>query len=96
MTDEKERWLQRVSYTAAEPSSWLGHARTLRQAAEDLWTAGNTHNRNPGSELESTLLFSWQSPDYVREETGSSTREVCFMLFGFALENLTKAIISLP
>ena len=93
MTDKKEQWLQRVRYTAAEPSSWLDHARTLRQAAEDLWIAGNTHDRNPGSELESTLLFSWHSPDYVREDTGGSTSEVCFMLFGFALENLTKAII---
>ena len=93
MTDNYEHWLQRARYTAAEPTSWLGQARTLRQAAEDLWTAGNTHDRNPRSELGSTVISNWQSPEYIHEDTGGSTRDVCFMLFGFALENLTKAII---
>ena len=93
MTDNNELWLQRVRYTAAEPTSWLNHARTLRQAAEDLWVAGNYHDCNPGTELGSTVLTSWQSPEYLHEDTGGSTGDVCFMLFGFALENLTKAII---
>ena len=93
MTDNNESWLQGVRFTAAEPTSWLRHARTLRQAAEDIWIAGNTHDRNPGSELESTVVSSWESSEYVHEDTGGSTRDVCFMLFGFALENLTKAII---
>ena len=93
MTDNNESWLQGVRITAAEPTSWLRHARTLRQAAEDIWIAGNTHDRNPGSELESTVVSSWESSEYVHEETGGSTCDICFMLFGFALENLTKAII---
>jgi len=48
MTNNNEHWLQRVRYTAAEPTSWLSLARTLRQAAEDLWLSGNEHSRNPG------------------------------------------------
>jgi hypothetical protein len=79
--------------TMTAPSLWLLHARTLRQAAEDLWIAGNAHDRAPGSELGSTVLAHWTSPDFVRPEIGGSTRDVCFMLFGFALENLTKGII---
>jgi hypothetical protein len=93
MTDNNEAWLQQVRYTAAEPTSWLGHARTLRQAAEDLWNSGNAHSREPGSELGVTVLVNWTSPDFMRPDTGGSTREVCFMVFGFALENLVKGII---
>ncbi len=93
MTQENDAWLQRVRYTASEPTSWLQHARTLRQAAEDLWTAGNAHDREPGSELGATVLAKWTSPGFVRPETGGSTSEVCFMVFGFALENLAKGII---
>jgi len=93
MTTPAESWLQRVRYTAAEPTSWLSHARTLRQAAEDLWTAGNSHARNPGSELGATVLVSWKSPGFVPPETGGGTRDVCFLLFGFALENLAKGVI---
>ena len=93
MTNNNEEWLQRVRYTAAEPTSWLSHARTLRQAAEDLWLSGNVHARNPGSELGATVLAKWTSPDFVPPETGGSTRDICFMVFGFALENLAKGII---
>jgi hypothetical protein len=93
MTGHDDPWLQRVRYAAAEPTSWLQHARALRQAAEDLWTAGNAHDRTPGSELGATVLVKWTSPDFAPPETGGSTREVCFMLFGFALENLAKGII---
>src|SRR5881409_2792312 len=93
MTSNNEHWLQRVRYTAAEPTSWLSHARTLRQAAEDLWRSGNAHSRNPGSELGATVLANWTSSGFVPPETGGSTCEVCFMVFGFALENLAKGII---
>jgi hypothetical protein len=93
MTTDAEAWLQRVRYTAAEPTAWLSHARTLRQAAEDLWIAGNAHVRNPGSELGATVLVNWKSPEFDPPETGGSTCDVCFLLFGFALENLTKGII---
>ena len=93
MSSERDSWLQRVRFTAAEPTSWLNHARTLRQAAEDLWNAGNLHARMPGSELGSTVLVSWSAPDSEHPETGGSTRDVCFMLFGFALENLAKGIL---
>ena len=93
MQSNHEPWLQRVRYTAAEPTSWLGHARTLRQAAEDLWVAGNAHSRNPGSELGATVLTKWTSPDFVPPDTGGSTCAVCFMVLGFALENLAKGII---
>ncbi len=89
----REDWLQRVRFTAAQPASWLRHARTLRQAAHDLWASGNEHERNPGSELGTTVLVHWSSPDSIPIETGGSTRDVCFMLFGFALENLAKGII---
>ena len=91
MTNKHEHWLQRVRYTAAEPTSWLSHARTLRQAAEDLWLSGNAHSRNPGSELGATVLANWTSPDFVPTETGGSTCDVCLMVFGFALENLARA-----
>ncbi len=93
MTSHTETWLQEVRYTAAEPTSWLSHARTLRQAAEDLWRSGNAHSRNPGSELGTTVLVSWSSPGFVPPETGGSTCDVCFMVFGFSLENLAKGII---
>ena len=93
MTKRNEHWLQRVRYTAAEPTSWLSHARTLRQAAENLWLSGNAHSRNPGSELGATLLTKWISPDFAPPETGGSTRDICFMVFGFALENLAKGVI---
>lgn len=92
-SNQHDQWLQRVRHTAADPSPWLHHARTLRQAAEDLWIAGNAHDRAPGSELGSTVLFNWSDPDWTAPETGGSTRDVCFMLFGFALENLAKGII---
>ena len=85
MTSNDESWLQRVRYTAAEPTSWLAHARTLRQAAEDLWIAGNAHARNPGSELGATVLTSWTSPGIVPPDTGGTTCEVCFMVFGLPL-----------
>ena len=93
MTTSTEQWLQRVRFTAAEPTSWLLHARTLRQAAEDLWLSGNAHDRNPGSELGATVISQWTDPAFVRPETGGSTCDVCFMVFGFALENLAKGII---
>ena len=93
MTNNNEHWLQRVRYTPAEPTSWLSHATTLRQAAEDLWVSGNAHSRNPGSELGATVLAKWTNPDFVPPETGGSTCDVCFMVFGFALENLAKGII---
>jgi hypothetical protein len=93
MAGHDDPWLQRVRYAAAEPTSWHHHARTLRQAAEDLWTAGNAHDRAPGSELGATVLAQWTSPEFTCPETGGSTRDVCFMLFGFALENLAKGII---
>jgi hypothetical protein len=93
MTSNNERWLQRVSYTAAEPTAWLQHALTLRQAAEDLWRSGNMHSQNPGSELGTTILAKWTSPGFVPPETGGSTCDVCFMVLGFALENLAKGII---
>jgi hypothetical protein len=93
MTSDSDAWLQRVRYTAAEPTSWLLHAQTLRQAAEDLWTAGNAHDHAPGSERGATVLASWISPGFVRPETGGSTFQVCVMVFGFALENLAKGII---
>src|SRR5262249_19420778 len=82
-----------VRYTAAEPTQWLNSARTLRQAAHDLWEAGNAHAKNPGSELGTLAVNSWTAPGYVAPEMGGSTRDVCFMLFGFALENLVKGII---
>ncbi len=89
-----EWWLQRVRYTAAEPTAWLHHAWILRQAAEDLWITGNAHQRSPGSELGVTVLAQYRAPDAPPiPETGGSTRDVCFMLFGFALENLAKGII---
>jgi len=69
------------------------HAGTLRQAAEDLWTAGNAHDRAPGSELSATLLAEWARPGFTPPLTGGSTRDVCFMLLGFALENLAKGIL---
>ena len=93
MASNNETWLQRVRYSAAEPTSWLAHARTLRQAAEDLWVAGNAHSRNPGSELGATVLTNWTSPDFVPPDTGGSTCDVCFMVLGFALENLAKGVI---
>ena len=92
-THSNENWLQRVRHTAAEPTAWLSHARTLRQAAEDLWISGNAHARNPGTELGSTVLAQWSAPGFVPPETGGSTGDVCFMVFGFALENLAKGII---
>ena len=82
-----------MRYTAAEPTSWLSHAGTLRQAAEDLWIAGNAHARNPGSELGATVLVDCKSPGFVAPETGGSTCDVCLLLFGFALENLAKGVI---
>lgn len=93
MTNNNENWLQKVRYTAAEPTSWLLLAQTLRQASEDLWKSGNIHSRNPGSELGSTVISKWTSLGYVPPETGGSTCAVCFMVFGFALENLAKGII---
>ena len=93
MTSENEPWLQRVRNAAAEPTSWLMSAHTLRQAAEDLWDVGNAHDREPGSELGAEVLTSWISPGYVRPLMGGSTSGVCFMVFGFALENLAKGII---
>jgi hypothetical protein len=93
MAKQDENWLQRIRLTAADPTLWLKHARTLRQAAEDLWISGNEHDRNPGSELGATLLYAAKNPDFTPPETGGTTREVCFMLFGFALENLAKGII---
>ena len=93
MTSIDHPSLQRVRYAAAEPTSWLTHARTLRQAAEDLWTAGNAHDRSPGSELGAAVLVKWASPDFTPPLMGGSTCDVCFMLFGFALENLAKGII---
>lgn len=93
MTGNGESWLQRVRYTAAEPTSWLTHAQTPRQAAEDLWITGNAHSREPGSELGTTVLAYWTSPGFVPPDMGGSTCEVCFMVFGFALENLAKGII---
>lgn len=94
MINSPEPWLQRVRYTAAEPTAWLNHARTLRQAAEDLWLAGNAHQRSPGSELGATVLVQWRAPGALPPpEMGGSTCDVCFMLFGFALENLAKGII---
>ena len=93
MARSNDSWLQRVRYTAAQPTSWLWHARALRQAAEDLWAAGNAHDRAPGSEIGTTVLVQWTSPDFARPDTGGSTSEVCFMLFGFSLENLAKGII---
>lgn len=93
MTGNEDAWLQRVRYTAAEPTSWLNRARALRQAAADLWDAGNAHDRAPGSELGATVLVKWTSPDFQPPETGGATREVCFMVFGFALENIAKGII---
>jgi len=92
-TGNDAAWLQRVRYAAAEPTSWLLHATTLRQAAHDLWTAGNAHTREPGSELGATVLVKWTAADYTPPDTGGSTCEVCFMVFGFALENLAKGII---
>lgn len=92
-THNNENWLQRVRYTAAEPTAWLSHARKLRQAAEDLWVSGNAHARNPGSELGTTLLAHWSTPGFVAPETGGTTSDVCLMVFGFALENLAKGII---
>ena len=89
MTNIDDPWLQRVRYAAAEPTSWLTHARTLRQAAEDLWIAGNAHDRAPGSELGATVLVNWASPDFAPPLMGGSTCEVCFMLFGFALVSPT-------
>ena len=93
MTGNNDSWLQQVRYSAAEPTSWLQHAQTLRQAAEDLWTAGNAHDKAPGSELGATVLAKWTSSDFTPPDMGGSTCEVCFMLFGFALENLAKGII---
>lgn len=95
MTANNENWLQRVRYTAAEPTSWSCHASTLRQAAHDLWIAGNQHDRNPGSLLGAQVLANWSSgdPTFVRPQTGGTTCDVCFMLMGFALENLAKGII---
>lgn len=93
MTGNNDQWLQRVRHTAAEPTSWLHCARVLRQAAEDLWIAGNAHDQAPGSELGTTVLAKWTSPDFKPPEMGGSTREVCFMVFGFALENLAKGVI---
>lgn len=93
MTGNDDPWVQRVRYTAAEPTSWLKCARTLRQAAEDLWTVGNAHDRAPGSELYATVLVKWSDPKFTPPEMGGSTREVCYMVFGFALENLAKGII---
>jgi hypothetical protein len=92
-THSNENWLQRVRYTAAEPTAWLSHARTLRQAAEDLWISGNAHARNPGSELGTTVLTQWSTPGFVAPDTGGTTRDVCLMVFGFAIENLAKGIM---
>src|SRR3989442_1292005 len=64
-TGNDAAWLQRVRYAAAEPTSWLLHATTLRQAAHDLWTAGNAHTREPGSELGATVLVQWAADDYT-------------------------------
>jgi len=58
-----------------------------------LWVAGNAHERDVGSELGATVLANFTSPGFVQPETGGSTRDVCFMVFGFALENLVKGII---
>jgi hypothetical protein len=93
MTDQREPWYQRVRHTAAAPTAWLRLAQILRQAAEDLWIAGNAHDEAPGSELGSTVLTHWKDPDATLPKTGGSTSDVCFMLFGFALENLAKGII---
>lgn len=93
MAEQDESWLQRIRLSAANPLGWIIHARTLRQAAEDLWHAGNEHERSPGSELGSTVLYAGRNPDFSPPETGGSTSDVCFMLFGFALENLAKGII---
>jgi hypothetical protein len=93
MAEQDESWLQRIRLSAANPLPWYTHARTLRQAAEDLWHAGNEHERTPGSELGTTVLYAAANPDWSPPETGGSTSAVCFMLFGFALENLAKGII---
>jgi hypothetical protein len=93
VTKQDENWLQRIRLSAANPLPWYTHARTLRQAAEDLWQAGNEHERSPGSELGSTVLYAAGNPEFQQPETGGSTSAVCFMLFGFALENLVKGII---
>jgi hypothetical protein len=80
-THSNENWLQRVRYTAAEPTAWLLHARKLRQAAEDLWNAGNFHARSPGSELGAAVLVH-SSPGFVSPDDGGGTRDVCFMVIG--------------
>jgi len=93
MAKQDENWLQRIRLTAADPMPWLSRARRLRQAAEDLWNSGNAHDRAPGSELGATVLYAAKNPDYTPPDTGGTTSDICFMLFGFALENLAKGII---
>jgi hypothetical protein len=93
MSADDNAWLQSVRHTAADPNSWWMQARTLRQAAEDLWNAGNAHDREPGSELGAKVLAKWTAPGFVPPLKGGSTFEVCIMLLGFALENLAKGVI---
>ena len=65
MAGHDDPWLQRVRYAAAEPTSWHHHARTLRQAAEDLWTAGNAHDRAPLKERHFHVFFALELRHFV-------------------------------
>jgi hypothetical protein len=93
VTNGYDAWFQSIRLHAAEPSAWSICADRLRQAAADLWDAGNEHDRNPGSEIGATLLVHHTTPGFERPLTGGSTFDVCVMLFGFGLENLVKGII---
>lgn len=88
-----EDWLQVTRYTAAEPTGWYLTAMQLREAAGLLWDAGN-EGRVP-SVAPPKLMNSWKAEGFVPPKTGGSigVQQACFMLMGFALENLTKGTL---
>jgi hypothetical protein len=89
-----EDWLQVTRHTAAEPISWHRKAFGLREAAGLLWDAGN-EGRVPSAGPKREVLAHWKAEDFESPKTGGSigVQEACFMLLGFALENLTKGIL---
>lgn len=91
--DVPEGWLQVARYTAAEPTSWDRKAHCLRKAAGLLWDAGN-EGRIATTGPKPQTLVSWEREGFEAPKMGGGQEsEVCFMLLGFALENLAKGIL---
>jgi hypothetical protein len=88
MGRSSEEMLQRVRLTASDPSPWYMRALTLQHSAQALWEAANPEDRAITSITDLGWVRDWAPPI-----KGGRLGEVCFMLLGFALENLAKGVI---